>query len=124
MILTSLCFLLQSPLSLIYLLLENLYLGIDGTLVNARAKNRFMEAKVGIVFSHQLALVETNRRQLLNKQYVGTRQSVPQFSQQLFTTARGMGIDNQEQLVILSDGARWICQLAQRQYPSAKLILD
>ena len=83
-----------------------------------------MEAKVGIVFSHQLALVGTNRRQLLNKQYVGTLQSVPQFSQQLFTTARGMGIDNQEQLVILSDGARWISQLAQRQDPRAKLILD
>ena len=103
---------------------ERVYLGIDGTLVNARAQNRFMEAKVGIVFSHQLALVGTNRRQLLNKQYVGTLQSVPQFSQQLFTTARGMGIDNQEQLVILSDGARWINKLAQTQYPKASLILD
>ena len=88
------------------------------------AQNRLMEAKVGIVFSHQLALVGTNRRQLLNKQYVGTLQSVPQFSQQLFTTARGMGIDNQEQLVILSDGARWINKLAQTQYPKATLILD
>ena len=72
---------------------ERVYLGIDGTLVNARAQNRFMEAKVGIVFSHQLTLVGTNRRRLLNKQYVGI---VQQFSQQLFTMARGMGIDNQE----------------------------
>ena len=124
MILTSLCFLLQSPLSLIYLLLENLYLGIDGTLVNARAQNRFMEAKVGIVFSHQLALVGTNRPQLLNKQYVGTLQSVQAFSQQLFTMARSMSIDNQEQLVILSDGDRWINKLAPTQYPKATLILD
>ena len=83
-----------------------------------------MEAKVGIVFSHQLAVVGTNRRRLLNKQYVGRLQSVQQFSQQLFTTARGMGIDNQEQLVILSDGARWINKLAQTQYPKATLILD
>ena len=80
-----------------------------------------MAAKVGIVFAHQLAVIGSNRRRLLNKQYVGT---VLQFSQQLFTTARSMAIDNQEQLVILSDEARWICQLAQRQYPSAKLILD
>ena len=72
---------------------ERVYLGIDGTLVKARGQNRFMEAKVGIVFSHQLTLVGTNRRRLLNKQYVGT---VQQFSQQLFTMARGMGIDNQE----------------------------
>ena len=84
---------------------ERVYLGIDGTLVNARAQNRFMEAKVGIVFSHQLALVGTNRPQL-------------------FTMARRMGIDNQEQLVILSDGARWINKLAQTQYPKATLILD
>ena len=35
-----------------------------------------------------------------------------------------MGIDNQEQLVILSDGARWINKLAQTQYPKASLILD
>jgi hypothetical protein len=93
-------------------------------LINARAPNRFLEAKVGIVFAHQLAVMGSKRRRLLNKQYVGTLQSVLQFSQQLFTTARSMGIDNQEQLVILSDGARWISQLAQRQDPRAKLILD
>ena len=46
------------------------------------------------------------------------------FSQQLFTMARSMGIDNQEQLVILSDGARWINKLAQTQDPKATLILD
>ena len=83
-----------------------------------------MEAKVGIVFAHQLAVMGSNRRRLLNKQYVGTLQSVLEFGQQLFTTARGMGIDNQEQLVVLSDGARWINKLAQTQYPKATLILD
>ena len=51
---------------------KQVYLGIDGIWVNARAQNRFIEAKVGIVFSHQLAVVGTNRRQWLNKQYVGT----------------------------------------------------
>ena len=53
---------------------ERAYLGIDGTLVNARAQHRFMAAKVGIVFSHQLAVVGTNRRLSLNKKYVGTLQ--------------------------------------------------
>ena len=80
-----------------------------------------MAAKVGIVFAHQLAVIGSNRRRLLNKQYVGT---VLQFSQQLFTIARSMAIDNQEQLVILSDGARWINKLAQTQYPKATVILD
>ena len=57
---------------------ERVYLGIDGTLVKARAQHRFMAAKVGIVFRHQLAVVATNRRRWLNKQYVGTLQSVQQ----------------------------------------------
>ena len=35
-----------------------------------------------------------------------------------------MGVTDQSQLIILADGARWISQLAQRQYPKAKLILD
>ena len=83
-----------------------------------------MEAKVGIVFSHQLAVVGTGRPQLLNQQYVDTLQSVQVFSQQLFTLARRMGIDNQDQLVILSDGARWINKLAPTQDPKATGILD
>ena len=76
------------------------------------------------IFGHQLTVVGSNRRRLLNKQYVGTLQSVQQFSQQLFTSGRGMGIDNQDQLVILSDGARWISKLAQTPYPKATLIQD
>ena len=43
---------------------ERVYLGIDGTLIKARAQNRFMEAKVGIVFAHQLAVMGSNRRRL------------------------------------------------------------
>ncbi|MDP6597113.1 MAG: hypothetical protein QGI86_14745 [Candidatus Poribacteria bacterium] len=50
-------------------------------------------------------------------------QSVQVFSQQLFTLARSMSIDNQDQLVILSDGARWINKLAPTQDPKATLIL-
>ena len=78
-----------------------------------------METKVGIVFSRQLAVVGTSRPQLLNQQYVGILQSVQVFSQQLLTLARRMGLDNQDQLVILSDGARWINKLAPTQDPKA-----
>ena len=50
---------------------ERVYLGIDGTLVSARVQNRFMEAKVGIVFSHQLAVVGTNRRSVVKQTICG-----------------------------------------------------
>lgn len=50
---------------------ELVYPGLDSTLVNTVAQNRFIEAKVEPVgtpsiFSHRVALVGANRRRLLN----------------------------------------------------------
>ena len=79
-----------------------------------------MEAKVRIVFSHQLAVVGTGRPQVVKPTVCGyLLQSVQVFSQQLLTLARRRGIDNQDQPVILSDGARWINKLAPTQDPKA-----
>ena len=68
--------------------------------------------------------VGQGRNVLLNKRYVGTCLSVSELSRKLFPGARKMGVTDQNQLTILADGARWIRQLAHRQYPKAKLILD
>ena len=103
---------------------ERVYFGIDGTFVNEKEAKAFLEAKAAIVFTNEIAVVGRKRRVLLNKQYTGTFEPVSVFSEKLFTTARAMGIDNQPELVILSDGARWITKLAKTQYPKATLILD
>jgi len=103
---------------------ERVYFGIDGTFVNEKEAKAFLEAKAAIVFTNEIAVVGRKRRVLLNKQYTGTFFSVEAFSEKLFTTAKAMGIDNQPELVILSDGARWITKLAKTQYPQATLILD
>ena len=97
------------------------YVGIDSTFINA---NRFLEAKAAIVFTSHRMIVSPRRNVLLNKRYVGTCLSVSELSRKLFPGARKMGVTDQSQLIILADGARWISQLAQRQYPKAKLILD
>ncbi|MDP6745687.1 MAG: hypothetical protein QGH37_01485 [Candidatus Poribacteria bacterium] len=68
--------------------------------------------------------VSPGRNVLLNKRYVGTCLSVSELSRKLFSGARKMGLTDQSQLIILADGARWISQLAHRQYPKVKLILD
>ena len=103
---------------------ERVYFGIDGTFINEKEAKAFLEAKAAIVFTNEIAVVGRKRRVLLNKQYTGTFEPVSVFSEKLFTTARAMGIDNQPELVILSDGARWITKLAKTQYPKATLILD
>ena len=103
---------------------ERVYFGIDGTFINAIQAKRFFEAKAAIVFTNEIGIVGSHRRVLLNKQYTATLESVEHFSEGLYTTAKAMGIHNQHELVILSDGARWITKLAKIQYPRATLILD
>jgi len=83
-----------------------------------------LEAKAAIIFTSHRMTVSPGRNVLLNKRYVGTCLSVSELSRKLFSGARKMGVTDQSQLIILADGARWISQLAQRQYPKAKLILD
>jgi len=83
-----------------------------------------LEAKAAIIFTSHRMTVSPGRNVLLNKRYVGTCLSVSELSRKLFSGARKMGLTDQSQLIILADGARWISQLAQRQYPKAKLILD
>ena len=100
------------------------YIGIDGTFINAQPANRFLQAKTAIIFTNQRMTVSQGRNVLLNKRYVGSCLSVSELSRKLFSCARKMGVTDQSQLIILADGARWISQLAQRQYPKAKLILD
>ena len=90
------------------------YIGIDGTFINAQPANRFLEAKAAIIFTHQRVTVSPGRNVLLNKRYVGSCLSVSELSRKLFSCVRKMGISYQTELI----------QLAQRQYPRAKLILD
>ena len=104
--------------------LASTYIGIDGTFIKARPANRFLEAKAAIIFTNHRMTVSQGRNVLLNKRYVGSCLSVSDLSRKLFSCARKIGISDQTKLIILADGARWISQLAQRQDPRAKLILD
>ena len=85
-----------------------IYMGLDGTFINAQPGKRFFEAKVGIVFTDQRIRVSQGRNLLLNKQYVGSCQSVSEFGQRLFCCATEMGVKKETELIVLADGARWI----------------
>ena len=103
--------------------LASTYIGIDGTFINAQPANRFLEAKAAIIFTNQRMTVSPGRNVLLNKRSVSSCLSVAELSRKLFSSARKMSISDETELIILTDGARWISQLVQRQYPSATLIL-
>lgn len=103
---------------------QRIYMGIDGTFINAQPAKRFIEAKAAIVFTDDRVQVSKGRNLLLNKQYVGSCQTVKEFGEKLFCCARDMGVNDSTEHIILGDGARWITKLARTQYPNAQLILD
>ncbi|MFB3041319.1 MAG: hypothetical protein ACE1ZS_05890 [Candidatus Poribacteria bacterium] len=100
------------------------YIGMDGVYVGEVRREKFIEAKVGIVFTDERATISKGRNILLNKQYVGTFNDSNKFGEKLYCCAKDMGISEQTELVILGDGARWIWRLARMRYPFATLILD
>ena len=104
--------------------IDRLYMGLDGVFIGEVSRKRYIEAKVGIVFTDERAEISKGRNLLLNKQYVGTCHTVSEFSQKLFCCAMEMGVDECEELIVLGDGARWIWKIAETQYPKATLILD
>ncbi|MFQ6009433.1 MAG: ISKra4 family transposase [Candidatus Zixiibacteriota bacterium] len=103
---------------------DRFYIGMDGVYIGEVDKNKHIEAKVGLVFTDERATISKGRNILLNKQYVGTFHDSQKFSEKLYCCAKEMGIQNQTELVILGDGARWVNRIAQTRYPKATLILD
>jgi len=76
------------------------------------------------VFTDERVTVSKGRNQLVDKQYVASCQTVREFSEKRFCCAKEFGINDQTELIMLGDGARWITKLAQTQYPLATMILD
>ncbi len=99
-------------------------MSLDGVFIDGIAKDKHLEAKVGIVFTDKVAQLHKGHNWLLNKQYVGTFGNSQQLGHQLFCCGRQMGLDDSTPFCILGDGAEWIRKLAKTQYPKAQLILD
>ncbi len=115
-----------------------LYVAIDGTGVptvpadtegrpgkspDGRAHTR--EAKLGCLFT-QTTLDDKGHpiRDPDSSSYVATMRPVADFGPVLYAEAQRRGCDQAQQLVVLGDGAPWIWNLAQEQFPRAILITD
>lgn len=56
--------------------------------------------------------------------YVARRTTAEDFGPRLSTLAQSMGLQRAKQVVILADGAKWIWNLAEEQFPGAVQIVD
>jgi hypothetical protein len=123
--------------------IRRLYVEMDGVMARLRRGSVPMEAheqqregdayrevKVGAVFvgepgperSDLVPGVLIDRP--VSIKYVARRTTAEEFAPQLYALARHHGLSRARQIVILGDGAKWIWNLAEEQFPGALQIVD
>jgi hypothetical protein len=98
---------------------DKVYVMMDGSMIFTR-DNEWRELKLGRLFYHgQVADIHPQRREVLHSVYVGHLGSVDDFFPKLERHLRGY-----DQKIIIGDGAKWIWNWAEDNYPGATQILD
>lgn len=115
-----------------------LYIAMDGTGVpvvlretegrkgkdeTGRAKTR--EVKLGCVFT-QTCLDDQGRPQRDDQSttYVGAIETAEEFGPRIYAEAVRRGLKRAQRVVVLGDGALWIRNIAEEQFPGARQIVD
>jgi len=90
----------------------------DGT-----AKTR--EVKLGCIFTQTGTNIEGSPiRDENSTSYFGAIEASDSFSKRLFMEAANRGVDSAQKVVIIGDGAKWIWNLANDNFPNAIQIVD
>ncbi len=103
-----------------------LYVGVDGVMTPLNQKQGYKEAKVGVIFwnkdyqkGHQ-----KRRGRIRQREYVATLKSRHEFSKRVFKLYNEVGKNQKTKTIVIGDGAHWIWEMAQEQFPGAIEILD
>ena len=98
---------------------DKVYVMMDGSMIFTR-ENEWRELKLGRLFySRQVVDIHAKRREVLNSVYVGHLGSVDSFFPKL-----ERHLLDYDKKVIIGDGAKWIWNWADDNYPGAIQILD
>lgn len=85
----------------------------------------WQEVKCGLVYRHdQRVEISKDRGVLLQKLRCAVRGGVAEFRQQLWKQLIAAGVRENDQLVVLGDGAAWIDETVAELFPHARRILD
>lgn len=97
---------------------------MDGVLIRGRDKDRWLERKVGSLFS-QVVEVSKDRKEALDASFVaGAMQRWEDFAGPVTEEAHRRGLKGTEAVEFVSDGAEGIWSLQQLAFPSARPRLD
>lgn len=106
--------------------LDLLYIGVDGVMTPLNKKQGYKEAKVGVIFwnkDHQK--VKGQRGKIRQREYVATLKSRNEFRNRVSSLSHQMiTAKNAHSTVVIGDGAHWIWEMAQEQFPDSVEILD
>jgi hypothetical protein len=82
------------------------------------------EVKIGCIFTQQPAPHQKPFRDLDSTTYVATTQRAEAFGDLLLAEARRRNMGTATQTVFISDGAKWLREIARTRFPQAVRILD
>ena len=102
-----------------------LYVGVDGVMTPLNQKQGYKEAKVGVIFwSKDHQKVKGQRGKIRRREYVATLKSRHEFRNRVSQLYNQVAEHQVAQTVIIGDGAHWIWEMAQEQFPGSIEILD
>jgi hypothetical protein len=103
---------------------EIMYVGVDGVMTPLNQKQGFKEAKVGVVFYKKDHKRTKNRGIVRHKEYVATLKSRKEFTAKIHQLYQEISGEKRPKTVVIGDGAHWIWEMAETDYPDALQILD
>ena len=102
-----------------------LYVGVDGVMTPLNQKQGYKEAKVGVIFWQKDHHKKKGKRGVVRqREYVATLKSRAEFRERVWQLYRQIIKPETPQTIVIGDGAHWIWEMAQEQFPGSWEILD
>ena len=106
--------------------IDLLYIGVDGVMTPLNKNQGYKEAKVGVIFwnkDHQK--IKGQRGKIRQREYIATLKSRHDFRNRVSSLTRQITTaKTATKTVVIGDGAHWIWEMAQEQFPNSIEILD
>ena len=100
---------------------ERLYVGVDGVMTPLNQQLGYKEAKVGGIFwSKDHQKIKGKRGVIRQREYVATLKSRGEFRNRVCQLYHQVIEQQTPQTVVIGDGAHWIWEMAQEQFPGER----
>ena len=99
--------------------IDKMVITMDGAMINTY--DDWKEVKSGVIYELQ---EKNNEIYSKNKTYISRIEDYMSFSKRIKAEARRRNYRDAKQLIVIGDGARWIWDLADKEFPFAIKIID